>query len=531
MNAPATPARLSRTDALLALLLAALFLAAYTRTLAPDILYSDSGEFQTLAFTLGTTHSTGYPIYLLLARTIGLPTINTFAWRVNFTSALCAAATLGLVFVSVRLLLARAKAASGASRIAAALAASALGLSTNFWGQAIIAEVYTPSALFVAAVLLLLIHWHGAPHTRSWALFAAGLLLGLSFGVHAGSALIGPPAMAFVTLSALRQRAGRMRTMLTGALGLTLGLAMFVLAFLLIELNNPPSSFMRAAILPSRSTWGLSAADVDSAFERLWITFSGRQWQGVMFPGVGKFFEALGVFLARLGWLEFSPLMPVLVLSGISGAGKRFGGAGAFVNGALAFVLFMVLNYQPGDQEVFFLPAYVLAATLAGLGAGRWLDAAARRSGALLAVIGLIAAAAIVAPFAPSRAAALRSGVAQFFSNQYVYDVEKSDDARAYAYAQLTGLPPDALAAVQWRGMYALFYVAHVEGLRPDVAFLEATPYGTDGRLADSMIEQLREAFRAGQRVVVDQQYPNAARYFTVRRIADSNWYELGLTR
>jgi Protein of unknown function (DUF2723) len=531
MRAPATPANLSRIDALLAVGLAALFLAAYTRTLAPDILYSDSGEFQTLAFTLGTTHSTGYPVYLLLARTIGLPTFNTFAWRVSFASALCAATTLGLVFMCVRLLLARSPTSAGAGRIAAALAAGALGLATNFWSQAIIAEVYTPSAMFVAAVMLLLIFWHGAPQQRSGALFAAGVLLGLSFGVHAGSALVGPPAVAFVALVALRHRAVRWRTITAGTLGLALGLAAFMLAFLLIELNNPPSSFMRAAILPSRSAWNLSAADLDNVFERMWITFSGRQWHSVMFPGLANFLRALGVFLARLSWLEFSPLMPVLVLSGLVGAGRRHGSAGAFVSGTLAFVLFMVLNYQPGDQEVFFLPAYVLLAMLAGLGAARWRVKPARRSRVLMAVSGLIAAAAIVAPFASSRADALRSGKASFFSSRYVFEVDQPASARDYAYAQLKGLPPAALAVVQWRGMYALFYVAHVEGLRPDVAFVEATPFGTNRQLADSMVEYLSDALRAGRRVVADQQYPNAARYFTIRRIAGSNWYELSLAR
>jgi hypothetical protein len=40
----------------------------YVRTLAPFLLRGDSAEFQTLAYTLGITHPTGYAIYLLFAK-------------------------------------------------------------------------------------------------------------------------------------------------------------------------------------------------------------------------------------------------------------------------------------------------------------------------------------------------------------------------------------------------------------------------------------------------------------------------------
>jgi len=39
-------------------MLAVVALAAYMRTLAPDVLYGDSAVFQTLAYTFGITHLT-----------------------------------------------------------------------------------------------------------------------------------------------------------------------------------------------------------------------------------------------------------------------------------------------------------------------------------------------------------------------------------------------------------------------------------------------------------------------------------------
>src|SRR5688572_7109946 len=93
---------LDRWDMLLAIAIALLGLVIYTRVLAPDVLYSDSAEFQTLAYTGGVTHPTGYPIYLALARLVGYIPIGTLAWRISWFSALAAGFTLGGVYLVTR---------------------------------------------------------------------------------------------------------------------------------------------------------------------------------------------------------------------------------------------------------------------------------------------------------------------------------------------------------------------------------------------------------------------------------------------
>ena len=59
------PARKARTDKQIAFLLVAVAFALYLRTLAPDVLPGDPGEFQTAAWRWGLAHPTGYPIYRL----------------------------------------------------------------------------------------------------------------------------------------------------------------------------------------------------------------------------------------------------------------------------------------------------------------------------------------------------------------------------------------------------------------------------------------------------------------------------------
>ena len=125
-----------KKDYLIALALAIVALAAYVRTLAPDILYGDSAEFQCLAYTLGVTHSTGYPTYLFLGRLIGFLPLYSPAWRISLLSAICAAITVGGIYLLARYFT--------RNRIGAVLGTVALGISYTFWSQAIIAEVYTP---------------------------------------------------------------------------------------------------------------------------------------------------------------------------------------------------------------------------------------------------------------------------------------------------------------------------------------------------------------------------------------------------
>jgi hypothetical protein len=124
---------LTRIDALLAALAACSGLALYTRTLAPDLLLGDSGEFQTLVYTLGMTHPTGYPVFVLLGRLFTLIPLGELAWRANLFVAVFAAITLACVYLSLRLL--------AGWRIAALSGVFALAVTPMFWFYAILAEL------------------------------------------------------------------------------------------------------------------------------------------------------------------------------------------------------------------------------------------------------------------------------------------------------------------------------------------------------------------------------------------------------
>ena len=76
-------------------------LGAYAFTPHPSVPGGDSWELIAVAYTSGTAHPPGYPLYTLLARLFTLIPFGTVAWRVNALSAVLDASAAVVLFVAV----------------------------------------------------------------------------------------------------------------------------------------------------------------------------------------------------------------------------------------------------------------------------------------------------------------------------------------------------------------------------------------------------------------------------------------------
>lgn len=520
-----------------------LALAAYTRTLAPDLLYSDSAEFQTLAYTLGTTHSTGYPIYLLLARLVGLVPIGSPAWRVNLCSALGAAVAIGATYLAIF--------RQTEDRFAGALGAAALAVSYTFWTQAVIAEVYIPAVACFVVCLVLLWRWQAAIRTevtpvRSGTLFAATLLIGIGIGIHASVGLLVPVAAVSVVTTLARKggaqgatldRTARWHTIGIAAAGGLLGIALFVVTFLLIDQRDHPSSFINVMLLPSRSIWGLSAHNLARPAVRLWATVTGLQWRDAMLSGgIPAAIDALQQYATRLISMEFSPLTLLLACVGVGHAIHR---RQWLLPLAFATTTVAAANYHPGDWYVFFLPSYALVAVAAGVGIAParawWRQRLRRRWPRVGPVISAVLTVAVLAGslwgFLPSRIRALRAGITDFSQETYVFPVEDPWEPRRVAMAIVASVPDSVILVLDWRALYTVAYLAYVEGMRPGIALYEATPHGSDGQVAASLLETIDEALVAGRSVYVDTIHSEYRDRYAISRGNNGGLHELTLRR
>src|SRR5215204_1221904 len=122
----------------------------YLKTLAPTVLYyhptafPDSVVLQIQAIVLGIPHTTGYPTWVMLTHLFTYLPFGAPAYRANLSSAVYAAPAVLLVYL-LCLRLTRRPLPSG-------VGALRLRLSRDFWSQAVLTEVYTLNALFVALI-------------------------------------------------------------------------------------------------------------------------------------------------------------------------------------------------------------------------------------------------------------------------------------------------------------------------------------------------------------------------------------------
>lgn len=533
MKLPETAREPEKKDYVVALVLAIFALMTYVRTLAPDILYGDSAEFQTLAYTLGVTHSTGYPTYLFLGRLIGFLPINNPAWRISLLSAICAAITVGGVY--------RLSRNFTRSQVGAILGGVVLGISYAFWSQAVIAEVYVPGMAFLVLIMLLLSHWQAKPQKRNLSLLAAALLAGIGFGVHASVWLIAPPAIALVLWTLWWKRASFpewLRSISSGFIGAIVGLAIFVTTFLISDRLNSPTSFIRTTLEPSRIFWNLQPEDFDSPFQHLKMTVISAQWGDALFPeddnfSLKKEFEN---FYDRLTGIEFPPLVLLFSLVGFVVMLVTHPLWGSFFPLTFILSLFIILNYQVGDKYVFYLSLYIPVAVAAGVGMGfvlEWIhhfleQVPGRQYLYVLPVMFFVTM--VVQPMAGTRWQAIRNGVADFVTDDYPFPVKNLREPRIVAQMRLAGVEDNAVFVLDWRGLFTTAYLAQVERGMTNTLFFEGLPRGNDGKVASTLVAELKGYLQEGRPVYVEQKYPGLEENFRFVP-ASGNLYELSLKK
>lgn len=348
------PGAIVRGDGWWALALSAAALALYVLTLAPTVatVFDDSLEFQVVLPRPGIAHPTGYPLYTLLGWLFSLLPVGDQALRVNLLSAAAGAAAVGVMFLTARQL--------GSSRLAAAVAGALFAVSSIWWSQATIAEVYALHGLFVALILLLTLLGNGT--RRPW----LALVFGLSLAHHRTTLLLAPGVLVYLLWSdpgVLRRP--RDLLLLAGAL----------LAPLLLY-----------AWLPLR---GLTSSSLDGSYTNTVQGFLRH----VLASDYGSFLSgnplaverpasfpltllagqvgAAGLLLGLVGWLRFPQMPRRMTLLAL----------------VFAVNLLFAIGYKTADVDVFYIPAAMVWLLVASVGLtvlldglGAWLAGMERRT-------------------------------------------------------------------------------------------------------------------------------------------------------
>lgn len=344
----------------------------YVSTLGPTVLpyvlpaLPDTPMLQMQVCVLGNTHPTGYPTYLMLSHGVTYLPFGDCGYRANLASAIYGALATAAVFAAGYLLCRRVP--------AAVVGALALALGSTFWSQAVIAEVYTLNALFVALTLVALFAWRSTGRDRYLLLAALGV--GLCVTNHMTSALLLPGGLLFVWLVD-RGRLLDVRLLLKAAGLFAVGLLPY--------LYLPVRSLMGAPMDPNRP----------DNLERFLYVVSGGNLRGGFFAfGPAELPERFLLYarflLENFGWVTVT-----LGLVGFAALIIWDRQAAAFTGFLYGGWLFHAIENNIVDVDLYFIPTYVIFALWVARGAALLLEEAEAlrpraRGVALAALSGLL---------------------------------------------------------------------------------------------------------------------------------------------
>jgi hypothetical protein len=433
--------------ALAAVIVAVPALALYMRTLAPDVGFWDTGEFQALGPVLGIAHPTGYPAYTLLLwlASVVLQPFGDAALRANLLSALLVAAACGVVGATVAYLTRRLVVGVGVG--------IAFALCSRAWAIGLHADPHAFHLFLVSVLLLLLVVWADRQRARQpnadRLLIAAAALFGVSLANHALTLLLAPGVGLYVLLAypGILRRFGLIATCV-GALVFT---TVVLYAYLpLRSAMNPPLDYANP------QTW-----------ENFKYVVFGEQFTGT-FHARPTPVESIRI-VAEETWQQLGLLFPLSALGAIVGLFRR---AALIVMLAAWFGLtfYFAIGYENADIGRYYLVPLMSVAVVAGIGAGAILEAARAvivRFGAPRRALARLVIAAVMA--------FVRIGPAAGTVPRRLATLDESGDhsARNWLTSVGTALPQDAVIVSWWSYSTPMWYAQYVEGWRPDVTIID----------------------------------------------------------
>lgn len=471
-TSPASGWGFGMADWAIAGLLSIIALAVYVRTLAPDVLFGDGGEFQVLGATLGLAHTTGYPIYILLAKLATLLPFGTIAYRVNLFSAFMGAISVGELFLLARTLDVR--------RVYAAIGALALLVSPLFWWQSVIAKPHVITAPLLITLLICTIVWNRYRDSRL--LFAAGGLGALCLGLHHIVLLTLPAVLAYLFFSKASKSDWKM-----AATGVLLGAGISFLAYMaMASIENVTTA--TNSIRPSLTGYGMRPEAFDSPFGRASFEFFSKQYGNQLLSfDVTKFSDNVTRFFHEL-YRDFGVLPGIIALIGAGSLFRKSWRDAALILGSMALMLVFAVKFTIFDLEEHFVLPYLLIALCVALGFQAIQDLTLKHVADNIAIrvgSGAVAAAALlIGNFRIWRGGllALQEASPTFLTSdqrRVPFPVDQPDTPHEIGEFLVSMVPDGALILTTWDYEWPCYYVAQFEANKPNISVVELIPQGS----------------------------------------------------
>lgn len=427
-------------------------MALYGLTMAPDILWGDSGDAQLRVLTdsirgnrsLARSHCTYYAVAVAIRNALNMES----ARAANLTAALAGAATVANFAALVARMV--------TTRAAMIAATVALMCSHTLWQMSTGAEVVTFYTMFLTAELLAMLYF--CQSGRGMWIAIAALMNGLALSAHNFAMLLGP-AYGVVLAIALRRR--------------VLSAHWLGIAIVAWGVGASPLIVLAAA----------EYGQVGSAGEVLRSLLFGRFQSEVL--SMSTSLRSIAQLMAMTIYNVPTPLLlaaPIGLVAARSSLPRPYW---YFVTGSGVILLVFTARYNVADQYTFMVPFYIVMTVFIALGIDRVLRARPSRliavsTVALAALSPIVYAAtpALVRRFIPGVLPASAARVPYREPYDWFFQPWRrgNDGASRFAFETLDVLPPNAFLFVLDTMRPPLDYLQGRDARRLDV-YLSYSPY------------------------------------------------------
>jgi hypothetical protein len=425
-------------------------LLVYGMTMCRTIYSGDDGDFITAMATLGNSHPTGYPIFILLGHLflkLLAPVLPDPASRINALTVLCGSVAIGLFYRFLTTL--------KLERYICWTATLFLAFSPTLWQQSLSCEVYALTAAYLCAILWTALSWWQQPNNDRM-LRGLALLYGFACTNNMMIVLLFPGFLVFVL--------SRRLTLIGKEWRVLLSLVPLFVAPLLFYIYLPWSAHRHTPV-----NWG-----DPSDWPNFYAKISGAQYRELMFHSMAAFQRNCagyfgswekGQFVPGYLWKEFTPYFLWLLPFGGVALWKRvprpFFWLMMYI---IAVNLTFSLNYNIFDVYVYFIPGYVIMTALIGLATSQmisWvMDRCKLSSEQRDHYQNLIAVVCAVLPLV-------------YMSLHYAETDESGNTQEAdFAYNIMQSCPPNTVIIDSSEAVFTLWYRKFVLHERPDVVLI-----------------------------------------------------------
>jgi hypothetical protein len=451
------------------------FLMTFLWGAAPSVFYGDSGELQTVALCGGVAHPTGYPTFILLGQVFGKLLGGDPARRITVMSAFFAAAAVCILFLALRKF--------GLSAGIALAGSVVYGLSFTFWWSAIRTEVYTLSVFLFLISLWLVLHTLEKPTLVRAA--SAAAFLGLTMTGHHCFA---PAVLVLGLMIAFKKPAGMLWAAYWPVIVVAFIAGLTPYAYLIwADSSGHPVNYLNYSIELSSEQYGLTEETFSDPFRRIFWLVRGGDATAFNLLNPGEMARTSMQLLITQFIYQFGIVaLPVFIL-GIRHLLK----AGDKKTWVLLGTIMIAAAFCVAIGNRRLLPIFAMPITIAvaivisfGLLALRrrfFGDRKTLRLGEVSLVL-LFLAAMIATPHlirGPwDRSTAVKDSMKMLLEAEpdietVIPTLRNYMEPRIYGERVLQLVPPNSLVVGLW-DITALYYLHHIEGMRPDI---ELEPY------------------------------------------------------